>query len=431
MGSALVTVAAWGRRAWPAGALVAVAIACGACAVHRAELSEPELERRRMAYLDESRRDMEDLRAKVAHRMHLEHEAYRAALARGESPEPPALDVLVLSGGGDYGAFGAGFLDGWGRCTRTGPCGAGKRPDFDVVTGVSTGALIAPFAFIGDDDSAATALRLYREPKKDWVVLRDIFFFLPGRESFMSTKGLERDIKAQISPGVVARIAERSREGRVLAIGATNLDLGTLKVFRLSAEAERADATGDLSRVHDILLASSAIPAAFPPRVIDDTLYVDGGTTANILIEAEMRSPNTAGSELGRLHPGTPMPAVRYWVIINNQLGAAPTVVQPSWESITGASVSTAIRSSTIGSLRMLELQTRYMRDVLRIDAQFRYVAIPDDWRPPREGIFQKETMESLAELGEAMGQDPGVWRSALGTEPGSGATPGPSADGP
>ena len=76
--------------------------------------------------------------------------------------DPPVVDLLVVSGGGDWGAFGAGFLKGWSRVQ--GPL---ARPRFDVVTGVSTGALISPFAFLGDNESIDTIERLYRDPKKD------------------------------------------------------------------------------------------------------------------------------------------------------------------------------------------------------------------------------------------------------------------------
>ena len=77
------------------------------------------------------------------------------------------IDILVVSGGGDWGAFGAGVLKGWGRVK-----GANARPRFDIVTGVSTGALIAPFAFLGDDASIERIVQLYRNPRKDIAASR-------------------------------------------------------------------------------------------------------------------------------------------------------------------------------------------------------------------------------------------------------------------
>ena len=93
--------------------------------------------------------------------------------------EPLMYDILVLSGGGDWGAFGADVLKGWSRVH--GPL---ARPEFDVVTGVSTGALIAPFAFLGDAPSLDTIVDLYRNPRRDLVKQRWPLYFLPANESF-------------------------------------------------------------------------------------------------------------------------------------------------------------------------------------------------------------------------------------------------------
>lgn len=403
-------------------ALVAASL-LSACSVNRPTLTQEELEQRKLKYLDTASQYIRGAAEKLALRCVQEWRDYQ----EGRTTEPPSLDVLVLSGGGDFGAFGAGFLSGWGDVQ-----GPMARPDFDVVTGVSTGALIAPFAFIGDKQSFERVEHLYREPQNDWIRRGGLLFFLPGRTSFYSIDGLERDIREQVNWDCVNAIAAKSRENAVLAIGTTNLDMGIQMPWRLSLEAERAQQTGDLDRVHKILLASSAIPAVFPPVVIDDTLYVDGGTTSNILFSANMRSPHSVVSILRRDYPEVPVPRMRYWVIINNQLGATPRIVQPTWVSITGASVETTIRSSTIGALRLLSLEVDYLALTEKVDAELHFVAIPDDWRAPRPGIFQAETMQSLADLGRAMGAQPVSWRMDLDKTPkegdpeqGGGPTPG------
>lgn len=390
-------------------ASVVLCAGLGGCAVNRPALTPEQLQERKNHYLEATSSYLRGAAQKVTLRCVKEWEDYQA----GRTTQPPTLDILVLSGGGDFGAFGAGFLSGWGKVE-----GTQSRPDFDVVTGVSTGALIAPFAFIGDEKSFERVEHLYREPQQDWVQFRDIFFFLPGRQSFMSIDGLERDIREQVNWECVAAIAQKSREYAVLGIGTTNLDMGILMPFRLSLECERAMENGDIDRVHKILLASSAIPAAFPPVVIDDTLYVDGGTTSNILFSANMRSPDSVVRSLRREHPHVPIPKIRYWVIINNQLGAAPQVVQPTWVSITQASVATAIRSSTLGALRHLALEVDYLALTENVDAELYFIAIPDEWRAPRPGIFQRETMQSLADLGRKLGADPTSWRTDLEDTP-------------
>ncbi|MCC6677259.1 MAG: patatin-like phospholipase family protein [Phycisphaerales bacterium] len=397
-----------GMRAGMLGCAALCAAVLAGCAVDRPVLTPGELELRRDVRLNDIQRHRLISRDRVVRRMALEQEEFAAGRAG-----PPVLDVLVLSGGGDYGAFGAGFLEGWGKIEDP----VKRRPDFDVVTGVSTGALIAPFAFLGDETSYEQVVDLYSNPKKDWVTLRDLFFFLPGRQSFLSVDGLERDIKKQFGMDVIRRLAEEEAKARTLAIGTTDLDLGIMHPWDLTTEAKKVAVTENPARFYKVLMASAAIPAAFPPVVIDDTLYVDGGTTSNILYGSDLRAEDAPLSHYRAVHPGRELPKFRIWVIINNQLGGEPQVVQPTWLSITAASVSTAIRSSTIGTLKQLYLQTELQkRD--GYDVEFRYVSIPDDWRPPRPGIFQKETMESLCKLGERLGRRTDCWRSDLVSQP-------------
>jgi predicted acylesterase/phospholipase RssA len=390
------------RLSWAVLALTL--IAAFGCAVRRQTLQREDLEIRRLwteAAVASHMRQTVERTVRRMEREIAEHEAGGPA---------PVLDVLVISGGGDYGAFGAGVLEGWGSVTD--PVMA--RPVFDVVTGVSTGALIAPFALLGDEDSYHRILELYENPKKDWITLRDIFFFLPGRESFMNTSGLERDVKEQVNSDVIRRIAEAAAEDRTLAIGTTNLDLGRMHPWDLTTEASRI-VTGEKTeeRFHKVLMASAAIPAIFPPVVIDDTLYVDGGTTSNILYDSDLRSKEAPLAIFLRRNPGKEPPRSRFWVIINNQLGGEPQVVQPTWVSITEASVATAIRSSTIGTLRQLYLTTELQRLEGR-GIEFRFIAIPDTWRPPVSGAFKKETMKSLADLGRRLGADASSWCTNL-----------------
>lgn len=390
-------------------ALAAAACLClAACAVSRPTLKPEELAVRARAQEEATARHVRKLVERTVRRM--EHE-----VGAHEKGGPPAVfDVLMISGGGDYGAFAAGILEGWGDIKDP----AWERPLFDVVTGVSTGALIAPFALLGDEHSYRRVLDLYEHPKKDWIELRDLFFFLPGRQSFMNTKGLERDVRTQIDRETIAAIAAAERDGRTLAIGATNLDLGRMHPWDLTTEAARID-NGELEsdRFYKVLMASAAIPALFPPVVIDDTLYVDGGTTSNILYDADLRSRGAPVQLFKERNPGRSLPTFRFWVIVNNQLGGTPQRVDPTWVSITEASVATAIRSSTIGTLRLLSLTTELQRRD-GIDVEFRYVAIPDDWRPPVEGAFKAETMQSLSKLGREMGSNTDSWRTDIASRP-------------
>jgi predicted acylesterase/phospholipase RssA len=388
------------------------AVMISACGVNRATLSSADLTEFEARIAAESKAERVAGAEKVIRRMRAEQLDYDARIAAGERTEPPVFDVLVLSGGGDYGAFGAGVLAGWGDVR-----GELARPTFDLVTGVSTGALIAPFAYMGTSASYEQILELYSQPKDDWVAIKGLLFFWPWRESFASADGLRRDVEAAMPMEFVRELAVESRKGRALWIGTTNLDLGITRGFNLGTEAERADELGDAKRFHDILMASAAIPAAFPPVVIDGSLYVDGGTTANIFFGTDLTAPRGVIARWSEANPGVKPSRLRFWVIVNNRLGQAPTLVQPTWPSITLNSLETAIRFSTIASLRNLAAQTELVRLRNGLETEFRYISIPEDWTPPVDGTFQKETMQSLATLGRRLGADGANWRTSLPEE--------------
>jgi hypothetical protein len=236
---------------------------------------------------------------------------------------PVVYDILVLSGGGDWGAFGAGFLKGWSHVQ--GPL---AMPEFDVVTGVSTGALIAPFAFLGDARSLDTIVELYRNSGPDLVKQRWPFYFLPANESFATVPGLERELRARVDLAILRRIADASRQGRFLLVNTTDVDDGGSRVWDVGSEAQRAVDSGDVERVHRILLASAGIPGAFPFREIDGALYVDGGVTGNILYGGGTREERGLPALWAETYPDLPVPTIRFWVIFNNQLRPLPQVRQ-------------------------------------------------------------------------------------------------------
>jgi predicted acylesterase/phospholipase RssA len=326
----------------------------------------------------------------------------------GHRPAPPVIDYLVISGGGDIGAFGAGFLKGWSTVPTSHPLARPTR--FDVVTGVSTGALIAPFAWLGDAEADQRIVNLYRNPQTDWVQERWPLSFLPYHLSFAEVPGLERQIRETCSREMVARLTDPAEAGRLLVVNTTNLDDASPRIFYLVPEAHRAVETGDLTRFHNILLASAGIPGAFPYREIDGSMYVDGAVSANMIFGGRLPEEQRLVGLWERLYPDIPMPKLRYWVIFNNQVHTPPTVVPARWLDIILRSVDVASRSSSLTALRQLFMLADVAQRQYNADVEVRFVAVPDDWRPPKPGTFVKETMNSLADLGEKMGADPSSW---------------------
>lgn len=375
-------------------AAMSTALVLAACARVRPTMAESDLLRYR-----EQRAQQVQVEGRESTRGLMERTA-----ASTEEDRP--IDILIVSGGGDYGAFGAGVLSGWSRLS-----GSDRMPRFDAVSGVSTGALIAPFAFLGEPEDLAMLEDLYRNPQADWVRPRGLLFFLPANESFAELPGLERDVRESVNAQRVARIAAEGAKGRRLYVNTTDLDLGCARPFELTQAAQQAVAAGDLERVHRILLASAGIPGAFPPREIDGTLYVDGGVTSNILYGAWGKREDSMAYRFRQLYPNLPKPRLRYWVILNNQALTPPQTVQPGWLSVIQRSVDVAIRSSTVTSLKHLMTFAELVTLRGDADVEVRWIAIPDDWRPPVAGTFVKETMNNLADLGRAIGADPSSWK--------------------
>jgi predicted acylesterase/phospholipase RssA len=320
---------------------------------------------------------------------------------------PPTLDVLVISGGGDWGAFGAGVLKGWGRVK-----GELARPEFDVVTGVSTGALIAPFAFLGDDQSIERIVQLYRKPQKDVAVSRGVLFFLPNNPSFYLLPGLERELRTALDRSMIERIAAADATGRGLVVNTTNIDFGDMHAWDIVAEARAALANDSDDHLHRILLASAGIPGIFPARGIGDYLYVDGAITGNILYGGRTREEDSVPALWRADHPGVPMPRMRYWIIFNNQFRFPPQVTQERWPDIMGRATIMATQTSTMNSMRHMFAIAEIAKLKHNVEMEVRVMAVPDEWVPPKPRTFVKEVMNSLADLGERMGADPASWRT-------------------
>ena len=323
--------------------------------------------------------------------------------------EPPVVDILVISGGGDWGAFGAGFLKGWQKVPSYHPL---AKPEFDAVTGVSTGTLIAPFAFLGDEQSIEQIVNMYRNPKKDWVKQRGYLYFLPDNISFAEVPGLEREIRNHITVDMLRRIAKAGADGRLLLVNTTELDVGQPRVFDLVAEAQRVADSGQIERVHNIILASAGIPGAFPFRMIDGELYVDGGVTGNIIYGGRIAEEDSLPALWQKAYPNHGDPKFRFWVIFNNQFRPVPKPVAPNWLAVIQRSLETATRAATATAVRHLFAMAEISRLKRKADVEVRIVSIPGDWLPPVPAIFNKETMNNLADLGEKMGADPASWSS-------------------
>ncbi len=321
--------------------------------------------------------------------------------ANGSAPGIGPMHVLVLSGGGSNGAFGAGFLTGWSR--------AGNRPTFKLVTGISTGALIAPYAFLGEDYDDELEFAFTTVSTRDVYKIRSPFTVLK-KDSLTRTDPLATRLEEVITSDMLRAIAVEHRRGRRLFVATTHLDAQRLVVWNMGAIAasERPDA---LELFRRVLLASASIPVAFPPVYIEveadgrrfDEMHVDGGVIAELFLWGAMVDIAGAQRALG-IEPEEATPLSIY-IIRNGQIDAAPEQVQPRLIGIAQRSMITLLKAVAMGD--MLRIWALAERD----GVDFNYVGIPPDTAEAPAGTFSPADMRRLFEIGRAMARAPEPWR--------------------
>jgi len=372
------------------------------CATPTRDLSQQDIENAFEGYVADYMSELAAISDKSVARLKVEYL---------RQPELQSYDVLVLSGGGEYGAFGAGFLKGWGTIES----GEFTRPDFDSVSGISTGSLIAPFAFVGSEEAYDSVLQIYRNPDEDWVVARGILSFLFGDRAYYDAGKLHQRIRESITPDLIQSLAKGSAQNKSLLVGATNLDYGMMRVWDLSRIAARLNESDAAEEITNRLIASSAIPAVFPPVNIGNFLYVDGGASMQVVSGLENREwlyqDKTSGIEFA--DPETAPLRIRIWVLVNNKLLMEPEITSPTWSAIATRSLASLTRASTLQTLQDIETYSQMINSRPEFDVRMFYVAIPQGINiPETKNLFDAKKMQDLADLGEKMGANPASWRA-------------------
>jgi predicted patatin/cPLA2 family phospholipase len=310
-------------------------------------------------------------------------------------------NYLAVSGGGSDGAFGAGLLKGWSE--------SGKRPKFKFVTGVSTGALIAPFAFLGPDYDE-TLKEAYTTVDAQRLYLAHDLLSLLWEESFTDNKPFREMIARFIDDKLLARIAEEHKKGRRLYVLTTDLDREEPVVWDMGAIAS-GSSPDRLELFRKVILASASIPAFFPPVLINvkidgvqkDELHVDGGVFAQAFFvgnQIDLRAMER------RAHPNwTGKITHRLYVIRNGRLDPQPRKVDRTLGSITAYSIDSMLKASGVNDLYRL-----YLGD-LSGELELRYVAIPHDYVPSSLEEFNQAEMIQQYNLGLSMGERGIPWQ--------------------
>lgn len=309
--------------------------------------------------------------------------------------------ALALSGGGFHGAFGAGFLKGWTE--------AGTRPTFKLVTGISTGALMAPYAFLGPeyDDELE---RLYTSVRAKDVYKKRNVFGLIRAESLAKTTPLAILIDQGVSDELIRKVAEAHARGRRLLVGTTNLDAQRLVIWNMGAIAA-TDRPGARELFRDVLLASASIPVAFPPVLVEvevngapyDEMHADGGVVAEFFLFNHIIDIETAREQLGI---DTDKRRGSVYIIRNGQMEPVPEQVRRRITAIAERSLDTLLVSVAMSDL----FQIWKLAQEAGFD--FHYVAIPEEIDVGNVADFDSDTIRRLFDLGYKMAQGEHPWQT-------------------
>ena len=304
-------------------------------------------------------------------------------------------NLLALSGGGANGAYGGGLLVGWTE--------AGTRPVFDVVTGVSTGALAAPFAFLGSewDDKLREA---YTSGQSDNLISARSFAAAFNPSLFSSGK-LHDLVDSYVTPELLSAVAREHQGGRRLLVVTTNLDTQESVIWDMGVIAARAD---EESRklFKDVLVASASIPGVFPPVLLPGLseqgevvmeMHVDGGVNLPYLAVPEGLMLWTS-SQQGDARVGGAM-----YVVVNGQTGRNTGTTPGRLTGILGRTYD----SMSKASLRThLAVTAGFAR---RNGLELSFSAIPDNVQASALA-FDQASMTALFELARQRGRDGSAW---------------------
>ena len=330
-----------------------------------------------------------------ARAVEMHHQRRNARQKSAGSQKSRTEHILVLSGGGSGGAFGAGLLSGWTV--------AGSRPQFNVVTGVSTGALIAPFAFLGPKYDSVLRDLYTRYSTKDILTPNILAGLLGGGSAVSSSQPLAKLIAKYVDKRLLRKIAAEHARGRRLLVGTTNLDAERSVIWDMGKIASTGTNEA-LTLFRKVLLASASIPGLFPPVMINVNvdgkihreMHVDGGTTDSVVllpVQARLRGRHKKQKR-------------KLYVIVNSNLS-------PEWKSvksvaigIAGRSIGTLIKQQTIGDVAKLHSFSKANQ------IQFHLASIPSDFKTKSTEPFDRKYMTALFDAGRKLSQAGYKWQS-------------------
>lgn len=332
----------------------------------------------------------------AALRGHMGHGGLSAPAIARASFSQPVVEVLALSGGGTDGAFGAGLLVGW--------TARGDRPQFEIVTGVSAGAIIAPFAYLGPRyDKVLT--QIWTE-----VSVRDLFIVqgiggILGGIAAVDTAPLAAAIAKYVTPRLMREIAAQHDKGRLLLVGTTNLDAQRPVVWNLGAIAASGHPDA-LELLRKVIRASCAIPGLFPPVSIEveadgkvyEEMHVDGGVTRDVFVAPFP----VAYSAFDRFYARPPLR--KLYIVNNGKITPEPKVIEAQTLPIAARAIYTLLKSQHQGEISLIH------RRALDSGADFNMASVPDTFQSGDAAFGDPAYEKALYEVGYKFGSEGRHW---------------------
>ncbi len=328
---------------------------------------------------------------------------------RAQARTDRTLDVLLLSGGGQHGAFGVGYMRGWASRTDA------PMPRFDLVSGISTGALQSPFALLGTPAAIDTITALYRSAADRIAPTFDWWFWLRRTGGVVNTKRYERSIASVMNQTMRTQLAREFEQDRQLLLATTDMDLGIGRVWDMRAAIEADTAT--LERARLLMYTATAIPGIFPPRIVDGHVHSDGGIISNVLPLLSLNDYRDLATRLRSAGVDSDV-TVRVWVLMNVFTHAPIKTTRPSSRgNMSSRSTELLFWSAQPAALiRLQELARAVSTDVAGITMQVR-IAQPHaslSMEPGAQKLFDKAWMLRLEQIGYDQARSTSPWDSII-----------------
>lgn len=314
----------------------------------------------------------------------------------GQTGPLPTAEFLAISGGGQNGAFAAGLLCGWTE--------SGRRPTFKLVTGISTGALIAPFAFLGPEYDEVLRRVYTQVSTRDILTPRGALAALFD-DALADNRPLWRLLESVVDRKLMDAIAAEHEKGRVLVLGTTNLDSRRAVLWNVTAIAASGH-PGALELIRKIMIASASIPAAFPPVFFDveadgkmyQEMHVDGGAMTQVFLYPPSVKLKELSAERGFARER------RAYIIRNARLDPDWAQIERRTLKIAARAIDALLATQGIGDLYRTYLNTQ------RDGVDFNLAYIPPTFDTAPKEAFDRAYMNQLFNVGYEMARGGYPW---------------------